>query len=249
MFNQDKKAVLALIGETKKLALEQKASVNWKQTIVDVVDYYKTNSPPIWQAEFVPLIKGVYNDVGNFWANELGIAFNIRNIEGELALDQYSLIFANFVSETSSNEVKAVLSQGLAEGWSIETMINHLDDVFDHWTLGNKTLEDFAWMLERKPLFRQELIARTETTRAANQGAIVLYDKWGILRKEWLATADDRTRDTHLDVNGQVVNIDTPFTLSNGIEIMQPGDSNAPLSETAACRCTVLPIIPKGGLK
>jgi SPP1 gp7 family putative phage head morphogenesis protein len=127
-------------------------------------------------------------------------------------------------------------------------MINHLNDLFDQWEYGTKTPEDLAWMDERKPLWRRELIARTETTRAANQGAITLYDKWGVKRKEWLSTMDDRTRDTHLNVNGQIVNVDTPFTLSNGVEIMQPGDSKAPLSETAACRCTVLPIIPKGGL-
>jgi SPP1 gp7 family putative phage head morphogenesis protein len=192
---------------------------------------------------------GVYDDVGQFWAKTLGIEFDIRNLEGELALQEYTLIFSDFITDTSNNEVKALIQQAFEEGWSIDTMSNHLDMLFEQWTKGTLTPEDFYWMQQRTPLWRRELIVRTETTRAANKGAVTLYDTWGVERKEWLSTMDDRTRDTHKNVNGQIVNIDKPFILSNGIEIMQPGDTNAPLSETAACRCTILPVIPKGGLK
>jgi len=42
---------------------------------------------------------------------------------------------------------------------------------------------------------------------------------------------DDRVRDEHAAMNGEIVDIDKPF--SNGE--MYPGDVN--------CRCTVLPVI------
>ena len=115
--------------------------------------------------------------------------------------------------------------------------------VFDQWIGGGVEGEDLAFALERLPNYRVENIARTETMRASNEGALALYRNWGTKKKEWLATVGDgRTRPEHEDANGQVVGIDEPFIVG-GVEMQHPGDANAPLRLVCQCRCTTIPVI------
>ena len=59
---------------------------------------------------------------------------------------------------------------------------------------------------------RARLIARTETVTAANRAAYFVAKESGLeVNKEWLACVDDRTRDTHLSINGRVIGIDEYF--------------------------------------
>jgi uncharacterized protein with gpF-like domain len=57
--------------------------------------------------------------------------------------------------------------------------------------------------------------------------------------RTWVATLDDRTRDTHAEMDGQVVGMDEPFVSPSGAELMYPGDPNAPPEEVINCRCVV----------
>lgn len=58
------------------------------------------------------------------------------------------------------------------------------------------------------------------------------------LRKKWLATRDERTRDSHASINGEVVDWDKPF--SNGL--MFPGDPSGPAAEVYNCRCALVAV-------
>lgn len=229
MFTEDEKEILSIISNVKTKSLESKSNPNWLSASEDALTYLNGQSKDNWRKTFTSLIEGVYKDTGNFWGLQLGIQFDIRNIEGELALDQYTLVFSDAIAKTNSDTIKAILQDGYKNGFTIETMTNQINDLYKGWS---------DW--------RGELISRTETTRAANDGANKLYKRWGIEQKEWLSTMDDRTRDTHTELNGQIVDIDKKFEIpSNGVKLMQPGDSEAPLTETAACRCTILPVINK----
>lgn len=231
MFKTDEKEILSLVSQIKSKSLEMKASINWLDAYQPISNYFNGQSKDNWRKTFAPLIQGVYEDTGNFWGTQLGLQFDVRNIEGELALDEYTLKFSDFIAKTNSDAIKAILQKGYGQGYTIDKMTNELQDLFNNWES-----------------YRSERIARTETTRAANDGAVKLYRHWGIEQKEWLSTNDDRTRETHLaghGLDGQIVDIDKPFKTENGVELMQPGDSNAPLTETVNCRCTVLPVIKK----
>lgn len=59
-----------------------------------------------------------------------------------------------------------------------------------------------------------------------------------ILKKEWIATKDNRTRDWHAELDGQLADRDKPFINSIG-EIMYPGDPHADPANTYNCRCTL----------
>lgn len=89
-------------------------------------------------------------------------------------------------------------------------------------------------------------VARTEVIAANNAGAhAAAYTNAELfgasstqVQKEWLATADARTRRTHQDADGQVVlGLDTPFSVG-GSQLQQPGDPAAPAGEVINCRCT-----------
>lgn len=83
--------------------------------------------------------------------------------------------------------------------------------------------------------------ARTAYTSAMNAGSLMAMenarDKYGIeLQKRWMATLDDRTRDSHARLDGQVQDIDEPFDSLLG-PIMWPGDPDAEPANVWNCRC------------
>lgn len=91
---------------------------------------------------------------------------------------------------------------------------------------------------------RGETIARTEAMASLNQAQVEAYrqaiDTGAVrrqdVRKVWVATKDNRTRDSHAHLDGESVGVDDRF--ANGLEY--PGDPNGPASEIVNCRCTML---------
>ena len=81
--------------------------------------------------------------------------------------------------------------------------------------------------------------ARTMITGAENVGRLDSYKdlaSQGVVQKKiWIATPDDRTRESHIDVDGEEVDINQVF--SNGLEY--PGDPNGDPSEVYNCRCSM----------
>jgi hypothetical protein len=88
---------------------------------------------------------------------------------------------------------------------------------------------------------RGETIARTEAIASLNQsrteamrqaidtGAIRRED----VRRTWIATKDNRTRDEHRAMDGETVGLEEPF--SNGL--MYPGDPAGAAASVINCRC------------
>lgn len=90
-------------------------------------------------------------------------------------------------------------------------------------------------------LLRGETVARTETLGALNlasaEAAEQMIEKSGVQRqnvmKVWRATNDGRTRESHVELNGDSVALDERF--SNGMAY--PHEPGAPASEVINCRC------------
>jgi hypothetical protein len=100
--------------------------------------------------------------------------------------------------------------------------------------------------------YRAELIARTETGRAANIGSQVGAIATGLVTmKEWISTKDNRTRreprnhTDHLSMDGVQIPMDAKFEVPNnqtglGFEYMDhPCDSKASAANVCNCRCTM----------
>jgi SPP1 gp7 family putative phage head morphogenesis protein len=86
---------------------------------------------------------------------------------------------------------------------------------------------------------RAEVIARTEVNSAMNNGA---YEQMKALDvatvKEWIATNDSRTRESHEEVDGEEIDGDAKFMVG-GFPMAHPHDLDGPPSETINCRCTL----------
>lgn len=85
--------------------------------------------------------------------------------------------------------------------------------------------------------------ARTAVTGAQNAGRLDSYyqaEEMGIkLKKQWLATLDNRTRHAHRLLDGQIQPNDKPFHSEWG-DIMFPGDPAADPANIYNCRCTMI---------
>ena len=92
---------------------------------------------------------------------------------------------------------------------------------------------------------RQSLvIARTELLRASSQGsylsALQAHEEYDIpMERRWLATGDERTRDSHEAMNGELVGMKEKF--SNGL--FYPRDPNGAPEETIQCRCVAVHVV------
>ena len=84
--------------------------------------------------------------------------------------------------------------------------------------------------------------ARTIVTGAECKGRQDSYERVTadgiVMKREWIATHDSRTRDAHLELDGQLSDVDGFF--ENAIGIIQfPGDPHAHPSNVYGCRCTM----------
>ena len=85
--------------------------------------------------------------------------------------------------------------------------------------------------------------ARTMVTGAENRGREDKYHELKaqgfLIEKEWIATGDSRTRDWHLVMDGQRVELDEKFLDGNGNELEYPADPHAKPETVYNCRCSM----------
>lgn len=125
------------------------------------------------------------------------------------------------MTEKTRDLVRSVLADAGANGWSITKIARGIRAI-----VADKV--------------RATLIARTETTRAANAGheagAMTTLLK---LDKKWIATADTRTRDAHLAMlTAPAVPRDGKFIVG-GLPMAYPGDPAGGAENVCRCRCVV----------
>lgn len=123
-------------------------------------------------------------------------------------------------------QIQSVAMQSIMQGESIPKMSKRIAQ-----TLGVRNTADSI------------RYARTACTGAENKGRLDgmrhLEDDGIVLHKQWTATADDRTRASHLDIDGESVPPEEEF--SNGL--MYPGDPGGAAEEVWNCRCSMGTIV------
>lgn len=90
-------------------------------------------------------------------------------------------------------------------------------------------------------------IVRTEGHRVQSAGSLLAYDKTQAAAdrlgletvKVWIATLDNRTRDSHQQMDGKEANAEGIFTLPSGATTEAPGLSGV-AEEDINCRCTTM---------
>lgn len=96
---------------------------------------------------------------------------------------------------------------------------------------------------------RATMIVRTELAGAystANQ-ARMLQSAQHVegLQKKWVKSGKVHPRMNHVLTHGQIRDVDKPFDLPNGVQMMHPHDPRAPAGEKINCGCVAVPVLPK----
>ena len=122
-------------------------------------------------------------------------------------------------------QITSAITQGIIQGESIPEIGKRIGD-----KLGSSNQK------------HMQRLARTAMTSAQNAGRIEAMhnaEEMGIkVQKEWIATLDSKTRDSHQHLDGQVQDVDKPFLSVLG-DIMYPGDPDADPANVWCYRCSL----------
>lgn len=136
-------------------------------------------------------------------------------------IGETSVELVTYISETTREALRMVISDGVDKGLAWRDIGRNIEKVYG---------DDFDAR-------RSMMIARTEIVAASNFGAREGAKATGLeLEKEWVSTPDDRTRDTHVDCNGQTRDMDEYYKVGKS-RGMFPGDPKLPAKERIHCRC------------
>lgn len=133
--------------------------------------------------------------------------------------------YAALVNQTTLDDLRRTLYEGLSAGEGVEQIRRRINGVF----------RDLS-------THRARLAARTESTTALNFAADQAHEQalaQGIrIRKRWVAARDARTRPSHRSADGQLDD-EGRFAIG-GHAARFPGDPALPADERINCRCTVV---------
>lgn len=161
--------------------------------------------------------------------------------EGKIVLPQKKVDIPKDRRWNEKALTSAVL-KGLENGDSVKKVAKNIfPEIMSKTDFTGKTqkqIYDKGGIIDKN---RQSAIrnARTMMTSAENSGRLdsmkELADQGVVMKKVWESTPDDRTRPSHVDIDGEEQDIDTVF--SNGC--MFPGDGKGPAEEVWMCRCAM----------
>lgn len=169
---------------------------------------------------------GIVRDFGQRTIQRISVTlgFDVRSpaVEGFLARWGGERI-RDLVGTTTRRELGEALARVTAEGPTFPKLVAAVQATFD-----------------RADKVRAEVIARTETTRAAGFGSQEGMVQGNVERKQWISSRDAFVRDAHAELDGQIVEADQPYVWE-GNKAMFPGDfAKAALSVN--CRCVSIAI-------
>lgn len=204
----------SLLDENDGKAMTTKA--RGKDTVMSSISrYLAEDGRKTWTAAMQPLNQKAAQQSGALMASDMNINFSLLN--GNLltfARKQTGKMITD-VNKTTQSLVSDIIQGGIDAKQSTRAIA--------------KTIEE-ATGFDRS---RAELIARTESTKAFNgaptESLSVLGQHTGrAFTKEWSGLLDDKERQEHLDMEGEVVGISETF--SN--DLQYPSEPN--------CRCSLL---------
>lgn len=234
--NGDKEAIaialFALTVARKKYLLEDKNAKAMKSDIVSSITSVNQGALSFLNSQKTYLYKINYNQV-SYNAHKAGLPFqklNDRTVK-MVANKTVANKVVNVAKDTAWNmkKINSAILQGINNGESMRKIAKRLEPILDN----NKS--------------SAMRTARTKVTEIENRARLESYKTLekmgGIVKKRWLATGDGRTRDWHVDMDGQTVKLDEPFRDGLGNTLDYPGDGGGSPETVYNCRCSMEEVI------
>lgn len=172
-------------------------------------------------------IGSVLSDMADSTMRFLQLPPEIRSqLLGQIDVQARTQVFADTVRSIGTDiagRLTDELQIGVANGESIQQLTKRIDEVFD---IGDNIAERIA---------RTETHGAAESTSFESAGAIASagYE----VTKTWVTAIDARTRDAHIDADGQTVDVNSAFEV-DGESLMYPGDPDGSPGNVINCRCS-----------
>ena len=151
----------------------------------------------------------------------VGISFDVTNPASLTLLDQIGGRSGD-VAKSVRDDLAKIIGDAYQAGFSV-----------------NKTAAQIVDLSDQFSRAQSQMLARTDLNGIANGGSHIAAKEVGVSYKTWLATDDEKTRETHAEADGQTVPIDEQFEVG-GEFADYPGDPQLSDAEAANCRCTLI---------
>lgn len=160
-------------------------------------------------------------------------------VETKDELSKYEQAIAFWIENRTAESVKLIdgTSEKVARRKIKEFTRRQLDEDDPQNDLAKALFEEFEGLSKS----RAQTIARTEVAMASQNAQFEAVKTLNVpgMQKTWISAQDDRVRDVHRAENGQSVDLDDIFVLSDGTKMKAPLDPNGPAKHVINCRCTL----------
>jgi hypothetical protein len=231
-----------LFNDQEREVIDNLRASDWKKTVnqnrldkmknvktsLDIILFDRSGARTIFRKTAKGLIEIVVESSANDQIDQygLGIDFNMSNPNVTSWINSKAFKFADEINMTTEEALRSTLSEAIAAGETITQVEDRIAQVFD---------------IDRGS--RTAMIARTEVISASNEGAYESYRQSGLVDStEWISSRDEKVRLEH-QIDGETAPIGIKFP--NGL--LYPGDPAGEPGEVINCRCTIAPIVNKGG--
>jgi HK97 family phage portal protein len=194
----------------------------------EVEAYLKSESHGEWAVRMRKCYKGVIPDFGKRVVASLNRGKSVKDYtDWESSVDEY-------MAEHGGRKITSI------NDTTRDQVVSALDEAIDN---GSDITEAAAAVDGIDTDYRAEMIGRTEVIGASNYGSLEGAYATGLsgLKKVWLSTIDDRTRQgefDHVSADGETVDLDEEFK-ETGEPMDYPGDPTGDPGNVINCRCTV----------
>ena len=205
-----------------------------EETYNKLLEVYIRKEYKLGQAEAERLVENMITPVAMKAPRRkiLNIFSNRNNLFGTLEEAEEELLTRTFTASKRTlaritGSINQIITEGYTSGKGINVVAGLLEKRFDQ-------LE--TWEAKR--------IARTEIHNAHNNAVMKTYEALNVEYTQWIAADDDRTRDSHAELNGEIIRMGD--TYSNGLQY--PGDTSGDIEEWINCRCSNAPFVMPYGM-
>ena len=134
---------------------------------------------------------------------------------------EHALEHVKSVTDTTIEMIRSAIADGEEEGLAVNS-------------ISKRIVGETGGAIARN---RAYTIAITETHSAASYASQEAAKATGLeLRKQWISTEDGRTRQSHLEADGQTRKMSEKYIVGTS-RLEYPGDPSGDPSETVRCRC------------